>query len=270
MRLLRTAATLTLFLAASTVAAQNGSDHLHVAVRRVHISAGFSGEEVFIYGRVPAGTERVVSVISSPTTATVRLMEKGRVGPFWLGVHQYAVHRVPRLYLVSLSCPQGNVLYPCPESDALAAVNPALARIGEIVGLRELEERAEVDVLRGKAGRQEVLRLLRGFWKLQASRGLYAVNTNRIRLNDDSMYYYQAVLPAEAPEGRYEISAFFLAGDGVIGTASTELFVGRSGMVAWLSRLAERRALLYGLITIGIALAAGWLAGTVFRKRTNH
>ncbi|MCG6962443.1 MAG: TIGR02186 family protein, partial [Acidobacteria bacterium] len=123
MRFARAAAVIVLLVAAAPVAAQNGSERLHVAVRRVHISAGFSGEEVFIYGRVPAGSERVVSIIESPATATVRLMEKGRVGPFWLGVHQYAVHDVPKLYLVSLSCPEGNVLHPCPESDSLAVVN---------------------------------------------------------------------------------------------------------------------------------------------------
>lgn len=270
MRLSRAAAVLLLLLFAAPVAAQNGSERLHVAVRRVHISAGFSGEEVFIYGRVPAGTERVVSVIESPTTARVRLMEKGRVGPFWLGVHQYAVSHVPRLYLVSLSCPGGNVLHPCAERDSLAAVDAVLERIGQVVGPRALAERAEVEVLRGKEGPEDVKRVLKGFWELQDSRGLYHVSPNRIRLNDEGMYYYQAVLPAEAPEGKYEVAAYFLAGDAVVGTAVAELFVGRSGMVAWLSRLAERRALLYGLITIGIALAAGWLAGAIFRRRTNH
>lgn len=270
MRLGRAGAVLLPLLVAVPLVAQNGNERLHVAVRRVHISVGFSGEEVFIYGRVPAGTQRVVSVIESPTTAAVRLMEKGRVGPFWLGVHQYAVRHVPRLYLASLSCPGGNVLHPCPEIDSLAAVNAVLERIGEVVGPRALAERAEVEALKGEGEAQDVRRVLKGFWELQASRGLYHVSPNQIRLNDEGMYYYQAVLPAEAPEGKYLVVAYFLADEAVVGTAATELFVGRSGLVAWLSRLAERRALLYGMITIGVALAAGWLAGAVFRRRTNH
>jgi len=52
--------------------------------------------------------------------------------------------------------------------------------------------------------------------------------------------------------------------------ARGELFVRRSGLVAWLSCLARRHPALYGGITILIAPAAGWFAGAIFRKETHH
>ncbi len=257
---------------AATVGAtpRNGSERLRVDVRRVRVSLGFCGQKIFIFGRVPEGTRRVVTVIEAPGRGPVRLMEKGRVGPFWLGVRQYAVSGIPGLYLVELSCPGGNVLGPCPENDPLAAANRELAAVGVMVGPEALAARARVEVLQGGGGAEAVGRLLEGLWELEESLGLWGVDPNRIRLNADGMYYFEARLPAHAPEGKYTITSWFLGLPGGPETASTELFVRRWGLVAWLSRLAARHPWTYALITVGIALGAGWLAGAVFRRRTDH
>lgn len=259
-----------LLLAAGGVEAQNGGEHLRVDVRRVRVSLGFSGQKVFIFGRVPEGTRRVVTVIEAPGRGPVRLMEKGRVGPFWLGVRQYAVSGLPGLYLVELSCPGGNVLHNCPEQDPLREANRELAAVGVVVGPEAVAARARVEVLQGDGGAEAIGRLLGGLWKLESSLGLWGVDPNRIRLNGDGMYYFEARLPAHAPEGKYTITSWFLGLPGGPQSAGTELFVRRWGLVAWLSRLAARHPWVYALITVGIALGAGWLAGAVFRRRTDH
>ncbi|GEM_PF-1313362 len=257
-------------LTAGAATAQNGGERLQVDVRRVRVSLGFSGQKVFIFGHVPEGTRRVVTVIEAPGRGPVRLMEKGRVGPFWLGVRQYAVSGLPGLYLVELSCPGGNVLRECPEEDPLGAANRELAAVGVMVGPEAIVSRASVEVLQGGGGARDLERLLDGLWELESSLGLWGVDPNRIRLNDEGMYYFEARLPAHAPEGKYTITSWFLGLPAGPRSASSELFVRRWGLVAWLSRLAARHPWIYALITVGIALAAGWLAGAVFRRRTDH
>ncbi len=259
-----------LLVLSGSAAAQDENARLRIDTRRVSISLGFAGQEVFLWGQTPPATRQVVVVIESPSTGPVRLMEKGRVALFWMGVRQYAVADLPGLYLVSLSCPDGNALSDCNTPLDLAAVNRDLASVGARVGPGALVARAKVEVLKGDGGAADVDRLLEGFWELQASRGLYEVFENRIRINREGTYYFSATLPTAAPEGKYTVTAYFLGGGGVVAMEAAGMFVRKAGMVAWLSRFAERSTVLYGAVTVFVALAAGWLAGAMFKRGASH
>lgn len=241
-----------------------------VAVRRVPISASFTGQEVFVYGEVPAGTETVVSIMEAPTTGPVRLMLKGRRAFFWLGVRQYAVDGAPGLYLAHVSCPICNGLAECPHKLDIEALNRALAPQGVELGLAEIAAHSKVECRSGKLEPGEADRVLDGFWALQGKRGLYRLIPNSIRISAAHDFYESFALPTQAPEGRYTIRTFFLADGKVIGATSNELFVSKTGLIAWLSRLAERRAGVYAIITVLIAVAAGWLAGMIFKRGGGH
>lgn len=262
--------TVVLLVVGSVAAPAEELGPVQVDVRRVRISLGFAGQQIFLFGQAPPGTERVVVVLEAPPCGPVRLMEKGRVGPFWLGVRQFRVEDVPGLYRVHLSCPGGNVLHPCPEQDSLPLVNRGLGAGGEVVGPEAIAMRAKVEVLSGQAGPEARREVLDGLWELQRRRGLYGVHPNSVRLNGAGRYYCTCRLPAAAPEGKYSATVYFLDGGRVLGAATEGLFVRRSGLVAWLSRLARHHAATYGGITVLIALAAGWLAGAIFRKETRH
>ncbi len=263
-------ALLALVLAAPVAAAGPGPGSIRCEARRVRISLGFGGEELLFFGRVPEGTRAVAVVVEAPSRNGLRLMEKGRVGPFWFGVRQYRLDGVPGLYQVLLSCPDGNVLHPCRHPLELAGIERALAPAGVLLGPDALAARAAVETLQGKPDTAAIARLLEGFWRLQERGGLYRVAPNAVRINRDGQFYGRVPLPARAPEGKYTVTAHFLGEGALLGSASTELFVRRSGLVAWLSRLAERRAALYGSITVLVALAAGWLAGAIFGRHTSH
>ena len=77
-------------------------------------------------------------------------------------------------------------------------------------------------------------------------------------------------LPAEAPEGKYSILTHFLRDDTLVAVTRNDLFVRQSGLIAWLSRLAERHAMTYGGFTVAIALLAGFLAGSLFKGGAKH
>ncbi len=237
---------------------------------RVAISATFSGEEVFLYGHAPEGTEQVVAVLEGPPSGDVRLMKKGRVALFWLGVRQYSLGGVPGLYLVNLSCPICQGLARCRHADDHDVVASLAARLGFPLGPPSISQRGELECLSGPLQTGEAERAYQGYWDLQAGRGLYRVAPNAIRLNAQGAYYHRFMLPSQAPDGRYTVTTTFLGGSGPIGQHASNLFVRKSGIVAWMTRLAERHAAAYGVFSIVIAVAAGWLAGILFRRGGGH
>lgn len=238
--------------------------------RRVSVTLTFSGQELFLHGQTPPGTRSVVAVMEGPGAGGVRLMEKGRVALFWMGVRQYRLIGVPGLYLVDASCPECNGMRACPHGSEVEAANKLFAPLGFVVGKDDISARAELEGLSGALAAGEVARIVDGYWTLQADRGLYGVHQNTIRINPEGKFYHRLTLPTEAPEGRYSVTTYFLAADRLVATETSELFVRKSGLVAWLSRLAERRAFLYGILCVGIAIAAGWLAGTLFKRGGGH
>lgn len=263
-----------LFLLAAVLpaAAQDQVGSARVETRRVTISATFSGQRVFLHGQALPGTQAMLVVMEGPSAGAVRLMEKGRVGPFWLGVRQYTLSGAPGVHLVNAGSPACDGPRPCPRPVDLVAWSPssASASAGIRVGLEAIRARAHLESLSGDLAPGEGERVLEGFWKLQANRGLYAVRPDAIRINHDGAFYHTFPLPTQAPEGKYRITSYFLAKDRLLGTAENVLFVRQSGLVAWITRLSERQSLAYGTFTLGIAVAAGWLAGALFKRGGGH
>jgi hypothetical protein len=268
---MRPALTLLLLLVAALPAAgQDQPPDARVETRRVTISLTFSGQDVFLFGRVMPGTQRMLAVMEGPPADEVRLMEQGRVGPFWLGVRQYRLTAVPGVYLVNASDSLCDGSVTCARPVALAARNDLPTSAGLMVGRDAIRARAHVAALSGSLAPGEAERVLDGFWQLQARRDLYVIRGYAIRMNPDGVFYHRFALPTQAPEGKYRITTYFLAGDRMLGTAENQLFLRKSGLLAWLSRLAERQAFTYGLFTVLIALTAGWLAGTIFKRGGGH
>jgi hypothetical protein len=158
----------------------------------------------------------------------------------------------------------------CEDGATMQALERALASSGVVLGEAAIAEGASLEVLDGDAKPGELQRVVAGFWKMQAGRGLYGIHENAIRISPDKTFYHVFDLPTAAPEGKYRIRTYFMSGGTLVAVVRNELFVRQSGLVNWLSRLAERRAVTYGVITIAIALGAGLLAGTLFKRAAKH
>lgn len=257
--------------AASPSIAAPASPQSFVETKRVNISLAFSGTNVFLYGDAPEDTARVVSVMEGPIGSEARLLQKGRVALFWLGVRQYRLGGLPSLYLVNANCQLCNRFSGCThEAAADESWNQVLAPLGQPVGRGAVRARARLECLSGPLAGSEAATVVEGYWRLQAERGLYVVKGNRVRLAASGAYYHTFVLSAHAPDGRYRITTYFLGADRLIDVHENELFVRKTGLIATLSRLSERKPAVYGAITVLIALAAGWLAGTLFRRGGGH
>jgi hypothetical protein len=241
-----------------------------LATRRVPISSSFSGQQVFLYGQLPAGTNGVFAVMEGPSVGKIRLMRKGRVVFFWMGVRQYELDHAPGLYLVNLHCPLCNGQGTCTHGADLESLNRALGSGMDAIGPEAILARTSLRVLNGEPREGEHAEVVEGFWKLEESHHLYGINENAIRITDEGVLYHVFDLPAEAPEGKYRILTHFLRDGTLVAVARNDLFVRQSGMIAWLSRLAERHALTYGGFTVAIALLAGFLAGSLFRGGAKH
>ena len=72
-------------------------------------------------------------------------------------------------------------------------------------------------------------------------------------------------LPSNLTEGSYPTRIFLTRGGRVVSVFETTIDVRKVGLERWLFTLSRQQPLVYGLMSLAIAIAAGWGASAAFR-----
>jgi uncharacterized protein (TIGR02186 family) len=224
--------------------------------RQISISTNFDGSEILIFGAIKRqqaidySTELgVIITVSGPDEAlTVRRKEK--VGPIWVNVDALGVQSAPTLYAVSTSAPISELV--SDETDLLHRIS---VRSAIFAGMAD----QGVD---GDAFTEALIRI-----RTESKR--YQMNEGAVELTSDTLFNTSVSLPANLVEGNYAVRFLLLRDKQVISQYETVIFVRKVGMERFLHALAYEQPYLYGLLSLFIAIAAGWGASAVFRYVRN-
>ena len=85
-----------------------------------------------------------------------------------------------------------------------------------------------------------------------------------VTLDQDTLFRAAIRLPAALTEGNYETRIFLTRGGSVVAQYETVIDVRKVGLERWLFTLSRENAFLYGLMSLAIAIAAGWGASAIF------
>lgn len=210
----------------------------------IAITARFEGSEILVFGAVkreapatgaPLG---VIITVQGPDVAyTIRRKER-RFG-IWINTTARVIDPAPSFYAVSTSGPLNQVLLP--EEDEWHGVT--LPRSGA----------ADSDSF--------VAALVR----LKSQDDLFQINEGTVSLAQETLFSTSIKLPANLTEGYYSARIFLTRGGEVVDMLQTPIDVRKVGLERWLYALAHEAALIYGLMALAVAVAAGWGASTLFR-----
>jgi len=226
---------------------------LGLSRNEVAITATFDGSDVLIFGAVkreaPApdgGPLQVIITLAGPDQ-TVTVRRKERVLGIWANTDAIEVDSAPSFYAVASSAPL---------SESLTAVEDlrhsiSIPQVIRSVGAPDTVENAETfsDAL----------------IRIRQASGLFQVLEERVDIEDETLFRGQIALPAALTEGAYKARIFITRDGAVIDTYETEIAVFKAGLERWLYELSRNQPLLYGLMSLAIAIAAGWLASAAFR-----
>lgn len=225
------------------------ADELTVDPNPVLVTAFFRGVELHVKGTAQHASAVCVTV--SGQTTHQKLNRKGRLGPLWANVGTVVVSEVPAVYFVACSAPPGGLL-------DRAEVDRHLLDL-EAVGRRAIIEPAtDLDLIREQ------------YFKLKRSEQLYGSFPNAVRLTSSNDFDAVIPWPDSAPANDYSVRAFAIHDRAVELIGERTLTVKLDGMPKHIAYLAFERSALYGLMSVGIALAVGFLIGLVVKKGASH
>lgn len=217
----------------------------------VQITATFVGSEILIFGAVkrdapaPAGDLGVAVVVEGPShPITVRRKEK-RMG-IWVNTDSVDVQRAPSFYAIATSAPLEEVV----NEDVDRAMHISIPEAIRIFSSEEVQD--------PESFADAVIRI-------REKAGLYSMDLGGVNITDNTLFDTRIELPANLTEGAYKARIFLTRGGEIVSDYNTIIEVEKVGLERWLYNLAHEQAFLYGLMSLAIAVAAGWGASTFFR-----
>lgn len=217
---------------------------------RISISTDFDGSEILIFGAVkrdaPAGKGpmQVLITVEGPSEPlTVRKKDK-RFG-IWVNTEQVEVVGAPSFYAVATTAPMSEMISDNQDLDYKISIPRAI--------------QLSRDRFPGDVTFEDAL------IRIREKAGLYQTNIGAVTLEEDTLFSTSVRLPANLHEGDYRARFFLTRGGVVIDTHTTDIDVQKVGLERFLFRLSRENPLTYGLMSLAIAIFAGWLASAAFR-----
>jgi uncharacterized protein (TIGR02186 family) len=234
----------------------------------VLITADFDGSNILIFGAVrrdappPEGAplEVVITVQGPPRPVTVRRKER-RLG-IWVNTEAVEITRAPSFYAIAATGPIDAVL--SPEEDRRFRVTIPRA-IGPAAPLAPGQSGSIHPAIGQPAQTDEAQAFIDAMIRIRTGSGAYQATPGGVGFEEATLFRSEFALPANLTEGLYR-SRIFLTRDGeVVDVLVKDISVRKVGLERWLYHLSRREPLIYGLLSVALAVLAGWGASSAFR-----
>jgi len=250
---IKTAVVLALFIvfgvagdAAAMLTAKANHDH-------ITIDFFYHGSTTSAKGVSEPGRDLVIKITSPEGEQMMK--QKGKVaGVLWMNVGTLKFEKTPNMYEMFSTKQVDDILTPD-------------ERKKHTLGYAALADHVEITPMANAA---EKTQWFGEFIKFKESSNLYKSDFGKIDIKDlpdgHQEYYILTQWPYQAVPGEYTVSVYAVKGGRVVEQAESHVKVEQVGMVKTLAAMAKDSAAIYGFLSIGVALSAGFGVGLVFRK----
>lgn len=219
----------------------------------VSITTDFSGSEIFIYGAIKRDApvpkdwplDVIVAVTGPLEPAIVR--KKERKFGIWVNDAGVKVDEAPSLYAVATTGPFRDIISFTDDFRYKVGIENLVHFIGE----------TDDEVF--KEGYPEAL------VRIRKAKGIYFELIGAVKVTEETLFETRIQLPANLVEGDYRARIFLLRDKAVVDVFETSIEVRKVGLERWIYTMAQEQSALYGILSILVALTAGWLASAFFR-----
>ncbi|MEO1641263.1 MAG: TIGR02186 family protein [Pseudomonadota bacterium] len=216
----------------------------------VAITATFEGSDILVFGAIkreaPADADSqlgVIVTIAGPDQPVMVRRKDRRLG-IWVNTDAVEVDAAPSFYAVASSGPMRDVLKDTEDLRHRITIPRIIRSVG-----------AEID---------NSLDFTNALIRIRAGQELYQVQEGAVSVDQETLFRTAITLPANLTEGDYEAHIFLTRDGVVVDDYVTTIPVQKVGLERWLYNLAHDNALIYGLMSLAIAIASGWLASAAF------
>ena len=227
-----------------------------VVQEQITVSSDYRGSFITVFGVNPdrRGRGDIVVVVRGPT-APATVMRKRRVLGLWVNTSPVRFSEAPSFFAVLSNRPLRQIA--SPQSIWRYRLDPAAsAQLASAVP-------AGADP---SAYRAALVRLRRAQGLYQDYTRASAARRGGLTMYQGGLFRAEVRLPANAPIAQYYADTYLFRDGRLISSQRNPIGIERVGVERRIHDLATNASLLYGVITVLLALAAGWVASVLFRR----
>ncbi|WP_238366776.1 TIGR02186 family protein [Mesobacterium pallidum] len=218
----------------------------------VAITTAFDGSNILIFGAIRRETpipevpiDVIVAIEGPSTPLTVR--RKDRKFGIWVNDAALNIRSAPSFYAVATTGPLDEVLLPFQDRRYDISV-PRAIRAAD-----------------GETETADTAAFVEALIRIRTEEDLYQHLEGAVTVDQDTLFQTEIALPANLTEGRYRTRIFLVREGKVISYFQKSITVRKVGLERFLFNLSRQQPLIYGLMSLAIAVIAGWAASAAFR-----
>lgn len=222
----------------------------------VSITTSFDGSDILIFGAVkreePIRDEplEVVITVEGPSHPVVVRRKERRLG-IWVNTDSVEVDAAPSFYAVATTGPMQQVMSQTEIQRHNVTIDRAIRSVGAPMNIANSQDFTDAVI------------------RIRERNGLYQMLEGQVSLDQQTLFRTAIDLPANLTEGVYLTRIFLTRGGAVVSSHETEIDVRKVGLERFLFTLSREQPMVYGIMALAIAIAAGWGASTAFRMMRN-
>lgn len=241
-----------LAISASSLSAQE-SVVVDLSQNRVELTATYSGSNIFLFGAVkrdtplPAGTGSLdVAIVVEGPLETITVRKKDQRLGIWVNTDSVEVLGAPSFFTIATTRPLQDILHEGDLRDYAIGLDYAVRPQPNAAG--------------------NVQNFADSVIRIRQDEGLYTQREGIVNLTEDVLFEVDIALPANLVEGDYTARVYLIRESNIVADTSVEITVRKAGIGVWLYNLAHEYPLVYGLLSLLVALVAGYGASEFFRR----
>lgn len=224
---------------------------------QVSITTSFDGSEILIFGAVkreePIPTYaplEVIVTVAGPSESVLVRRKAYRYG-IWVNVDSVEVDSAPDFYAVATSGPLSEVLTDVEDLRQKITIDRAIRSVGAPSTIDDAGSFTDAII------------------RIRREAGLYQTLEGQVALDQQTLFRTSIKMPANLTEGDYITRIFLSRAGKIVASYQTSIDVRKVGLERWLYSLSREKPMWYGLMSLAIAIAAGWGASAAFRLVRN-
>jgi len=218
----------------------------------VAITADFDGSQILLFGAIrrdapePDGKMGVIITIAGPSKPIAVRKKEKRFG-IWVNNQTVEVDSAPSFYAVATNAPFSEILLDVEDLRNKISIERAIRSVGAPMNKENYQSFTEAVI------------------RIRKDQKLYQLLENEILVDQNTLFRTAIDMPANLTEGDY-FTQIFLTRDGkIVSQFDTKIDVKKVGLERFLFSLSRQNPLMYGLMSLAIAIFAGWMASSFFR-----
>ena len=220
---------------------------------RVSITADFDGSEILIYGAVKRDEPvpknaplHVIVTVEGPSTA-LNVRKKERRFGIWVNTDVVQIGKAPSFYAIATTGFLDEILTATEDLRHQITIPRAIRAVG--ISAQAKDSPTFVEAL----------------LRIRENEGQYRLDERTVQLTEATLFRTDVALPANLTEGMYRVRIFLTRDGVVIDNIERHINVRKEGLERFLTNLSREQPFVYGVLSLLIAVAAGYGASTAFR-----